>query len=66
MQRDLPKAAALLPAQLSFDAIGYCCTSGATMIGEDNVMEVLWLAMVSFHRAFNRAREQVKRWPIGS
>ncbi len=45
MQRDLPKAAALLPAQLSFDAIGYCCTSGATMIGEDNVMEVLWLAM---------------------
>lgn len=34
MQRDLPAAAALLPPSFAFDAIGYACTSGATMIGE--------------------------------
>ena len=41
MQRDLPTAAALLPAQLSFDTIGYCCTSAATMIGEDKVADII-------------------------
>ncbi|OED36637.1 Asp/Glu racemase [Chromatiales bacterium (ex Bugula neritina AB1)] len=37
MKLNLPTAAALLPAQFNFDAIGYACTSGATMIGEDQV-----------------------------
>jgi maleate isomerase len=41
MQRDLPKAAALLPAQFEFDAIGYGCTSGATMIGEERVADII-------------------------
>lgn len=41
MERDLPVAAALLPASFEFDAIGYCCTSGATMIGEDRVDEII-------------------------
>lgn len=41
MERDLPAAAALLPPSFEFDAIGYCCTSGATMIGEDRVNEVI-------------------------
>ncbi len=37
MAIDLPNTAALLPAQFGFDAVGYACTSGATMIGEDRV-----------------------------
>lgn len=37
MQVDLPAAAALLPSAFGFDAIGYACTSGATMIGEAEV-----------------------------
>lgn len=37
MKANLPNAAALLPTQFDFDAIGYACTSGATMIGEDQV-----------------------------
>ena len=37
MERELPVTAALLPPAFCFDAIGYCCTSGATMIGEDRV-----------------------------
>lgn len=37
MRENLPNAAALLPSQFGFDAIGYACTSGATMIGEDQV-----------------------------
>ena len=41
MQRDLPRAASLLPAQFGFDAIGYGCTSGATMIGEDRVADII-------------------------
>ncbi len=43
MERDLPVAAALLPPSFEFDAIGYCCTSGATMIGEDRVDEIIRL-----------------------
>ena len=34
MQTDLPIAARLLPQAFAFDAIGYGCTSGATIIGE--------------------------------
>jgi maleate isomerase len=37
MQVDLPATAALLPTSFEFDAIGYACTSGATMIGEAEV-----------------------------
>ena len=41
MELDLPRTAELLPKQFEFDAIGYCCTSGATMIGEDRVNEII-------------------------
>ncbi len=41
MEADLPVAAALLPVQFDFDVIGYCCTSGATMIGEGRVDQIL-------------------------
>ncbi len=37
MERRLPAAAALLPAEFGFDAIGYGCTSAATLIGADRV-----------------------------
>lgn len=37
MAVDLPRAAGLLPAQFGFDVLGYACTSGATMIGEDRI-----------------------------
>ena len=37
MRTDLPRAAALLPPAAAFDAIGYACTSGATLIGPDAV-----------------------------
>ena len=33
MEERLPMAAALLPAELELDAIGYGCTSAATLIG---------------------------------
>lgn len=41
MEADLPVAAGLLPTSFGFDAIGYCCTSGATMIGEGRVDQIL-------------------------
>lgn len=41
MEQDLPEAAALLPQEFGFDAIGYGCTSGATMIGENRVDEII-------------------------
>lgn len=41
MQCDLPATAALLPPSFGFDAIGYACTSGATMIGEDQVDRII-------------------------
>lgn len=37
MAQDLPHAAALLPPSFGFNAIGYACTSGATMIDETRV-----------------------------
>ncbi|MCK0126907.1 hypothetical protein MWU76_21130 [Gelidibacter sp. F2691] len=37
MATDLPHTAGLLPTSFGFDVIGYACTSGATMIGEDRV-----------------------------
>jgi maleate isomerase len=37
MAVDLPGAAALLPPAVTFDCIGYACTSGTTLIGVDRV-----------------------------
>ena len=37
MERDLPESVKLLPPALAFDVIGYGCTSGATVIGAQNV-----------------------------
>lgn len=41
MEKELPVAASLLPSGMGLRAIGYGCTSGATMIGEDRVAEIL-------------------------
>ncbi|MGB1252572.1 MAG: maleate cis-trans isomerase family protein [Candidatus Promineifilaceae bacterium] len=41
MAQDLPRAAALLPSSFNFDAIGYACTSGATMIGEQRIEQII-------------------------
>lgn len=41
MERDLPVASALLPDGLSYGAIGYGCTSGATVIGPDRVADLV-------------------------
>ena len=41
MEKELPVAAALLPASFNFSAIGYGCTSGATIIGEDRVEKAI-------------------------
>ena len=37
MEERLPTAAALLPTEFEFDAIGYGCTSAATLIGADGI-----------------------------
>lgn len=37
METDLPRAASLLPPGAAFDAIGYACTSGTTLIGAEKV-----------------------------
>ena len=37
MAAEIPRAASLLPPSLNFDAIGYGCTSGATVIGPEQV-----------------------------
>ncbi len=37
MEADLPASAQLFPKSLSFDVIGYGCTSASTVIGSDNV-----------------------------
>ena len=41
MERELPKVVELLPERFDFDAIGYCCTSGATVIGEARVDRII-------------------------
>ena len=41
MRAELPVAAGLLPGYLGLDAIGYGCTSGSTIIGEDSVAAIL-------------------------
>lgn len=41
MEAALPAAVRLLPHEVPFDAIAYACTSGATVIGEDRVAEII-------------------------
>tara|TARA_B110000914_G_C15433982_1_gene432829 strand:- start:183 stop:938 length:756 start_codon:yes stop_codon:yes gene_type:complete len=41
MQIDIPISAGLLPPALSFDVIGYGCTSGATIIGPEAVRDAV-------------------------
>lgn len=41
MEARLPIAAGLLPAAFNFDAIGYGCTSAATLIGEQGVTDAI-------------------------
>ena len=41
MEGALPTAVGLLPRSAPFDVIAYACTSGATIIGEDRVAEVI-------------------------
>lgn len=41
MEQNLPTAAALLPVDFDFDAIGYGCTSAATLIGESGVTSAI-------------------------
>ncbi|MFT4792887.1 MAG: maleate isomerase [Paracoccaceae bacterium] len=41
METALPRAAELLPPSVGFDAIGYACTSGATVIGPQQVEDMI-------------------------
>ena len=41
MEVELPIAASLLPGSFNFDVIGYGCTSGSTIIGEENVEKAI-------------------------
>jgi maleate isomerase len=41
MERDLPASAKLLPPALSFNVIGFGCTSASTVIGSDNVAKAI-------------------------
>ncbi len=41
MAADLPRAAALLPDGVDYNAIGYACTSGATVIGQQAVADAV-------------------------
>jgi maleate isomerase len=37
MKAELPRAASLLPTARQMDVVGYACTSGATIIGPENI-----------------------------
>ncbi|MEX0695791.1 MAG: Asp/Glu racemase [Rhodospirillales bacterium] len=37
----MTESAAMLPREAEFSAIGYCCTSGATILGESRVAELI-------------------------
>ena len=41
MENDLPAAAALLPRAAKFDAVGYGCTSGTSVIGAPRIAELV-------------------------
>lgn len=43
MKAELPRTAALLPVTRRLDAVGYGCTSGATVIGRQNVASAVQL-----------------------
>jgi maleate isomerase len=42
MERDIPQATALLLPNLALDVVAYACTSGAMVIGDDNVRAGIW------------------------
>jgi len=44
MEARIPVAAGLLPPAFGFDAIGYACTSGATLIGAERVAAAVGIA----------------------
>ncbi len=44
MERDLPRAASLLPAAGALDVVAYACTSGATIIGPEKVADAIQTA----------------------
>lgn len=41
MEAELPKAASLLPPPVTFDVVGYGCTSGTSVIGAKKVIELI-------------------------
>lgn len=41
MRHDLPTAASLLPRGLSYDVVGYGCTSGTSVIGADAISKLI-------------------------
>ena len=41
MEGDLPGAAALFPPSVQFDAVGYGCTSGTSVIGADRIAQLV-------------------------
>ncbi|MCG6901565.1 MAG: aspartate/glutamate racemase family protein [Rhodobacter sp.] len=41
MEQELPRAASLLPPSLDYHAVGYACTSGATIIGPERVGDLV-------------------------
>ncbi|MCT8158625.1 aspartate/glutamate racemase family protein [Pseudoruegeria sp. SHC-113] len=41
MERDLPRAAELLPKAACFDVVAYACTSGTTLIGAERVARLV-------------------------
>ena len=45
MEGAIPSATGLFPGGASFDAVAYCCTSGATVIGEDKVRDLIQSVM---------------------
>ena len=44
MEAELPITASLLPGSFNFDVIGYGCTAGTTVIGEDQVAKAIRIA----------------------
>ncbi len=41
MEQDLPTSMSLMPPNIDFKAIGYACTSGATVIGSDKLTQII-------------------------
>lgn len=49
MNATLPAAAALLPSAVTFDVVGYGCTSGTTLIGAERVRDLVMGAAPARH-----------------